>query len=384
MREVYVLGVGQSAFGKFPDRSVNELGASAARAALRDAGVGARELQVAYTSRLFAELITGQTVLKDIGVVDIEMINVENACAGGSTAVRALFKDIAAGYCEIGIALGVESMTTSPVAGRLIPPASDDLDGQLGMTVPVVFALQAKRLMVTHGATAADFAQVSVKAHDFGALNPFAQYRKRLTVQEVLASRMVADPITLLECCPNTDGAAATILCSGEALRRLGANGHRSVKVLASVLLSGDYFRKKEDLTSMQVGAKVGRLAYEQAGLGPEDLDVVELHDAFASEEILHYEDLGLCRHGDGIALLRSGVTSRGGRLPVNPSGGLLSLGHPLSASGVRNFCEIVLQLRGEAGERQVPDARIGLAQMIGGAATGLEAGAACIHILAA
>jgi benzoylsuccinyl-CoA thiolase BbsB subunit len=384
MRDVYVLGVGQSPFGKFPDRSVNELGASAALAALRDAGIGARNLEAAYTSRLYAELITGQTVLKDIGVVDIEMINVENACAGGSTAVRALYKDIAAGYCDVGIALGVESMTTSPVAGRLIAPASDDLDGQLGMMVPVVFALQAKRLMETHGATAADFAQVSVKAHDFGALNPFAQYRKRLTVEEVLASRMVADPITVLQCCPNTDGAAAAILCSGDALRRLGGHGHRPVKILASVLLSGDYFRKKDDLTSMQVGAKAARRAYEQAGLGPEDLDVVELHDAFASEEILHYEDLGLCPRGDGVALLHSGATSLGGRLPVNPSGGLLSLGHPLSASGVRNVCEIVVQLRGEAGERQVPDARIGLAQMIGGAATGLESGAACIHILAA
>ena len=281
MREVYVLGVGQSAFGKFPERSVNELGASAALAAIHDAGIGARDLQTAYTSRLYAELITGQTVLKDIGVVAIEMINVENACAGGSTAVRALYKDIAAGYCDVGIALGVESMTTSPVAGRLIPPASDDLDGQLGLVVPVVFALQAKRLMVTHGATGADFAQVSVKAHDFGALNPFAQYRKRVTVEQVLASRMVADPITLLQCCPNTDGAAAAILCSGEALRRFGAHGHRPVKILASALLSGDYFRKKDDLTSMQVGAKAARLAYEQAGLGPEDLDVVEVHDAF-------------------------------------------------------------------------------------------------------
>jgi len=193
----------------------------------------------------------------------------------------------------------------------------------------------------------------------------------------------VADPITLLQCCPNTDGAAAVVLCSGEALRGFGGNGHHPVKIVASALLSGDYFRKKDDLTSMQMGAKAARLAYEQAGLGPEDLDVVEVHDAFASEEILHYEDLGLCARGDGVQLLRSGATSPGGRLPVNPSGGLLSLGHPLSASGVRNVCEIVLQLRGEAGERQVSGARIGLAQMIGGAATGLESGAACVHILA-
>lgn len=381
MKPVVVLGIGQSRFGKFPQRTIADLGSQAVRAALSDATLAPSQLQIAYASRLYADMITGQTVLKEVGVTRIEMVNVENACAGGATAVRALWKDIAAGYCDVGIALGVESMTTSPVAGKLIPPSRDDLDGMLGMTMPVLFALQAKRLMHTHGATCEDFAQVSVKAHGFGALNPMAQYRKRFSVEEVLASRTIADPITLLQCCPNTDGAAAVILCSEAFAARHGGRA-RNPRIVASVLVSGDYAYKKDDLTSMELGARAARQAYEQAGLGPEDLDLVELHDAFASEELVHYEDLGLCARGDAVALLRSGATSLGGRIPVNPSGGLLSLGHPLSASGVRNICEITQQLRGEAGERQIPGARVGLAQMLGGAATGLETGAATIHIM--
>lgn len=380
MREVVVLGIGQSEFGKFPERSIGQLGAAAALAAISDAGIEVAQIQTAFSSRLYADMITGQTIFKEIGLTRIEMVNVENACAGGATAVRSLYKDIAAGYCDVGIALGVESMTTSPVAGKLIPPSRDDLDGQMGLMMPVVFALQAKRLMETHGATPEDFARVSVKAHDFGALNPKAQYRKRFTVEEVLASRMIVDPITLLQCCPNTDGAAAVVLCSADFAKKYT---NRPVKIIGSSLVSGDYFYKKTDLTSMELGTRAARLAYEQAGVGPEDLDVVELHDAFASEEIIHYEDLGLCPRGDGVGLLRSGATSPGGRIPVNPSGGLLSLGHPLSASGVRTLCEITQQLRGQAGERQVAGAKVGLAQMLGGSATGLETGAASVHILA-
>jgi benzoylsuccinyl-CoA thiolase BbsB subunit len=379
MRDVVVLGVGQSRFGKFPEVSMETLGVEAATEAIRDAGVRADRIRTAYTSRLYSEMITGQVVFRNMGITGIEMINVENACAGGITAVHALWKDIAAGYCDLGIALGVESMTTSPIAGKLIPPAKDDLDGQLGQSMPVVFALQARRLMETHGATEEDFALVSVKNHDAGALNPRAQYRKRFTVEQVLASRPVADPIRLLECCPNTDGAAAVVLCSAEVARRYTS---RPVRIAASALRSGDYFYKKQDLTSFELGGRTADAAYEASGVDPADLNVVELHDAFASEEIVHYEDLRLAPRGEGVKLLREGATALGGRVPVNPSGGLLSLGHPLSASGVRVVGEIALQLRGDAGARQVPGARVGLAQMLGGSASGLETGACGIQIL--
>lgn len=379
MRDVFVLGVGQSQFGKMPDRSIGSLGREAAMAAITDAGIPAREIEVAYGSRLYADMITAQTVLKEAGITRIEMMSIENACAGGASAVRALWKDIAAGFYDVGIVVGVESMTTSPVAGKLIPPAKDDLEGQLGSAMPVTFALMANRLMATHGARPEDFAQISVKAHDFGALNPMAQYRKRFTVEEVLASRAVVDPITLLQCCPNTDGAAAVILCSEAYARRYT---RQPIRIMASVLQSGDYFHRKSDLTSFEVGARTAAKAYEMAGVDPRDLNLVEIHDAFTAEELVHYEDLQLCARGDAVGLLRSGATSPGGRIPVNPSGGLLSLGHPLSSSGVRNIGEIALHLRGEAGERQIPGAKLGLAQMLGGNATGLETGACSVHIL--
>ncbi|MCW5745274.1 MAG: thiolase family protein [Alphaproteobacteria bacterium] len=380
MRDVAVIGIGTSQFGKFPDRPFHTLGAEAVRKALSDAAIAPARIQVAYGSRIFLDQITAQVVLRDVGIAGIEMINVENACAGGATAVRCLWKDIATGVYDIGLAFGVESMTTSPIAGKLIAQGEDDIDAKLGSNMPVVFALMAKRLMETHGATAADFAQVSVKSHQAAALNPAAQYRKTLTVGEVLESRLIADPITLLQCCPNTDGAAAVVMCPLDMARTLGG---RPVRVLASVLQSSDYFFRKRDLTSFDAGRSAAARAYEMAGLGPEDLDVVELHDAFAPEELVHYEDLGLCRPGDSVALLRSGATSLGGRVPVNPSGGLLSLGHPLSASGVRTVCDVVQQLRGEAGPRQKEGARIGLAQMLGGNVNGLEMGAAAIHIMA-
>lgn len=379
MRDVFVIGAGQSDFGKSPERSIADLGRQAALAAIADAGISPADLQSVFSSRVYDAMITSQSIMKEIGVTRIEMVNVENACAGGSTAVRSLYKDIAAGFVDIGIAIGVESMTTSPIAGKLIPPAKDDLDGQLGMSMPVLFALQAKRLMETHGATAEDFAQVSVKAHDFGALNPRAQYRRRFSIEEVLGSRMIADPITLLQCCPNTDGAAAVVMASAEVAKKFSG---MPVRIAGSSLVSGDYDFRRDDITSMELGVRAAQLAYEQAGVSPADVDVVELHDAFASEELIHYEDLGLCARGEGIELLRSGATSLGGRIPVNPSGGLLSLGHPLAASGVRVIVDIANQLRGRAGNSQVPGAKVGLAQMLGGVATGLDAGAASVHIL--
>ncbi|HEX7738658.1 MAG TPA: thiolase family protein [Marmoricola sp.] len=379
MRDVFVVGVGQSDFGKTPDRSAVQMGAQAAREAIADAGIKPTDLQGVFSSRVYDAMVTSQTIMKDLGVTRIEMVNVENACAGGGTAVRSLYKDIAAGFIDVGIAIGVESMTTSPIAGKLIPPGKEDLDGQLGMSMPVLFALQAQRLMETHGATREDFAQVSVKAHDFGALNPRAQYKKRLTVEEVLGSRMIADPITLLQCCPNTDGAAAVVMASEEWAKKYA---EVPVRIAGSALVSGDYDFRRDDLTTLALGSRAAQLAYEQAGISPSDIDVVELHDAFASEEIVAYEDLGLCERGEGVGMLRSGATSAGGRVPVNPSGGLLSLGHPLAASGVRVMCNVTDQLRGRAGAAQVPGARVGLAQMLGGVVSGLDAAAASVHVL--
>ena len=381
MREVAVIGIGQSEFGKFPDRTAAQLGGEAVSAALTDCGISPRDIQVAYAARSYDANCTAQGVLKEVGISALEMINVENACAGGATAFRGVWKEIADGRYDIGIAIGVESMTTSPIAGKLIPPEKDDLDGLLGLTMPAMFGMVARRQMEEYGATAEDFAMVSVKNHDHGCLNPKAQYKKKFTVEEILNSRMICDPITLLMCCPNTDGAAAAILCSMDVARKYTTH---PIKVIASTLLTGSYKYLQDDISVSLVGRKTAEMAYEMAGVDPKDIDLVEMHDAFANEEILRYEDLGLCAQGEGINLLRSGATKIGGRIPVNPSGGLLSLGHPLAASGVRTVCETVLHLRGQAGERQTPNARVGLAHMLGGLVTGLEHGVtASIHILA-
>lgn len=381
MREVAVIGVGQSEFGKFPWRSAASLGAEAVNAALADCAISPKAIQVAYCARAYDANCTAQGILKEVGIRNIEMINVENACAGGATSFRGVWKEIADGRYDIGIAMGVESMTTSAIAGKLIPPEKDDLDGHLGMTMPAMFGMVARRQMEQYGATPEDFAQVSVKNHNNGCLNPQAQYKKQFTLEEVLNSRMICDPITLLMCCPNTDGAAAAILCSMDVARKYTT---KPIRVLASALCSADYKYAQEDICASPVGVKVGKLAYEMAGVEPKDIDLVEMHDAFANEEILRYEDLMLCKPGEGVELLRSGATSIGGRVPVNPSGGLLALGHPLSASGVRVVCEVVLHLRGQAGARQTPNAKVGLAQMLGGLVTNLEHGSvAGIHILA-
>jgi benzoylsuccinyl-CoA thiolase BbsB subunit len=381
MREVAVIGVGQSVFGKFPQKTASALGAEAVSAALNDAGIPPKDIQVAYASRLYNVWCTAQDVSKEVGIRNIEMVNVENTCAGGSTAFRGVWKEVANGQYDVGIAIGVESMTTSPVASKLISPEKNDLDGHLGMTMPAIFAMVARRQMEEHGATMEDFAQVSVKNHRHACLNPQAQYKKEFTVEEVLNSRMICEPITLLMCCPNTDGAAAAILCSMDAARKYTA---KPIRVLASTLLSGDYKEFQNDITVSPLLEKISQMAYEMAGCGPEDIDLVEMHDAFANEEILRYEDLGLCKRGKGLDLLRSGGTKIGGKIPVNPSGGLLSLGHPLSASGIRTICEIVLHLRNQAGARQTPNAKVGLAHMHGGVVAGMEHGiVAGIHILA-
>ena len=381
MREVAVIGVGQSIFGKFPERSIFELGREAVWAALKDANVSPRDIQVAYLSRLYLNesMVNAQNVLADVGIKHIEMVNCENACAGGSTAFRGVWKDIASGFYDVGIAIGMESMTTSPIAHKLIPPGEEDLEGQLGLTMPALFGILAHRYMGQYGATREDFARVSVKNHHHGCLNPLSQYHKEFTIEEILGSRMICDPITLLQCCPNTDGAAAVVLCSMDKARRYTGT---PIKVAANVLLSGNYKYLQDDMLSSDIGSKAANMAYEMAGIGPEDIDFVELHDAFAPEEPLRYEELGLCPQGEGIRLLNSGATGLGGRIPVNPSGGLLSLGHPLSASGARQIAELAWQLRGQAGERQVPDAKVGLAHMLGGSVPLLDGGACGITIL--
>ena len=232
--------------------------------------------------------------------------------------------------------------------------------------------------MYEYGTTLEQFAKISVKNHHNGCLNPYSQYQKELTIEEILNSRMIAEPITLLQCCPNSDGASAVILCSNSVAGRFTS---KPIKVAASVLKSGDYLHHWIDATFSDMSYKSAKEAYEMAGCGPEDIDVIELHDAFTVSELMHYEDLCLCAKGDGGILLDSGATQINGKIPVNPSGGLLSKGHPLSATGIAQIVEILWQLKGTAGNRQVENCRVGLAHVIGGSVSSLESGSVGIHI---
>jgi len=379
MREVAIIGVGSTVFGKLPEKTPDELGGEAALAALTDAGVAPKDIQFGYCANLYGGMVIGQAVLREAGVTDIELTNVENACTGGATALRKAWWDIASGLYDIGIAIGVESMTTSPIAGKLITPAKGDITGELGMNMVARFALTQRRYMHMFNISLEQIAKVSVKNHHHGCLNPYSQYKKELTIEEIINSKPICEPITLLQCCPATDGAAAVVLASGDLAKKYTS---QPVIIAASSLKSGDYSFLWEDMTFSDMTYKCTNEAYEMAGLGPEDVDVCELHDAFAVNELQHYVELGFCQRGEEIRLLEDGVTEIGGKLPVNTSGGLLSKGHPISASGVAQIAELVWQLRGQADQRQVTNAKVGLAHVIGGEVTGLESGAVSVHIL--
>jgi len=379
MRDVAVIGVGMSLFGKQPQRSLADLGAEASRAAIRDASVNPKDIQVCYCAN-YAHVIwcLAQEIGAQVGVTNIEMVNVENACAGGSTALRGVWYAIATGLYDIGLVIGVEQITTSSLAGRLLT-SETDLEGSIGLSMPARAALRMRRHMAEYGSTAEQFAQISVKNHLHGCLNPYAQYQKRFTLEEVLNSRMIAEPLTLYECCPNSDGAAAAILCAQDKVSRYTS---KPVWIKASVLKSPTYLALEKDICRSYLTEQCAQEAYEQAGIGPEEVDLVELHDAFASTELYLYEELGLCPTGEGGRLVDEGATALGGRIPVNPSGGLLSQGHPLSASGVRQVCEITWHLSDQAGKRQVHGTKVALAHMEGGIVAGLGSGACSIHIL--
>ncbi len=376
MRDVYVLGIGQTIFGKHDSLTVNDLGAAATLAAVKDAGISPKEFQVAYCGTMFSPPTPVQSILFRLGADRIPMYTVENACASGSSAVHLLFQEVALGVRDVGIALGVESLSAfNRKFGKGLLAIEGDLQGKLALTMPSFFAKLCNRLMEKRGATIEDICYPSVKNHKAGMKNPYSQYKTEVTVESIMASPMIADPITVLQCCPQSDGAAAVILCSEEYYKQHNKKAHRPpVRIAGSVISVSGAEDVSYDPLAMQVVIKGAKDACEMAGVDPQkDIDVVELHDAFSGEELAAYEMLGLCEPGEGVAFARSRAVELGGRCPVNPSGGLLSMGHPLGASGVRVVNDIARQLWGEAGVNQVEGARVGLAQMLGGVLTGIE-----------
>lgn len=395
MREVIVAGVGVHSFGRFLDKSLKELGRVAIMSALDDAGLSPKDIQVAYFANAYGglilgqESIRGQTVLLHAGISEIPVINVENACASGSTAFREAWLGVASGLYDIALALGVEKLycDNTPKTMAAIATSSDtEVVGGTGWSFPTWYALNTRMYMKEYGATQEHFARIVVKNTKNGSLNPHAQFRRPLTVEEVLSSREICYPLTLYMCSAIGDGAAAAILCSKEIAMKHARKP--MVAVVASALVSAA-FRNKPERPSVagSAGQRAANLAYEQAGVGPKDIDVIEVHDAFAPSELQAYEELGLCGEGEAIGLIEEGKTEIRGEIPVNPSGGLMSKGHPVGATGLAQIAEIVWQLRGEAGPRQVEGRNkrmgpiLGLTHNGGGTLEG-DAAAMAVHIL--
>lgn len=387
MRKVAITGVGMTPFGKFLERNVKSLCEEAVREALNDAGVTADDVDAVYFGNAAGgtvngqEMIRSQAALRNTGLAGKPMFNVENACASSSSAFHLAWSAVASGQHETALVVGVEKLSHEDKAVSFGAFAGAvDIEEPLPATVGSgsgsifmdMYAAKARKWMDACGAVPEDFARVVVKSRRAASLNPYAQFRKETSVEEVLGSRMVSDPLTLFMCSSIGDGAAVIFLCSEDYAKKL-ANKPVYVRAcsIVSAIPGGDEI----------VAVRAGKKAYEESGIGPEDIHVAELHDASAPAELIHYENLGFCAPGDAPKLIRSGDTDIGGRISVNPSGGLLSRGHPLGATGAAQLIELTWQLRGQAGNRQRPDAKVALAENNGGQLAG-DSAVALVTIL--
>lgn len=370
---VHVVGIGLHPYQRRSDTTYVKLGLTAARAALADAGVAWTDVETAYTGTALLGMGSSRIMLSRLGSTGIPMAQVENASASGSTAVAQAALDVASGRTDVALAMGLDK----PRGGLSVGPGEAGIKNLEGGTIAPFthFALLASEYMHHHGVSAEQVAWVAVKNHRNGANNPYAQRQKVRTIDEVMAEP-ISGSLTRLQCCPVGEGAAAVVLASDDGIERLGLDRSRSVRILASVT-------KSERLYGPGVGidaaltAETAAAAFEQAGVEPTELDVLEVHDAFSIEELLYTEALGLCGPGEAASLVRSGRFDIGGRCAVSPSGGLLAMGHPIGPTGAGQVVEVTRQLRGEAGHRQQPGARLGMAHMVG-------VGAICVvHVLA-
>jgi acetyl-CoA acetyltransferase len=378
-KDVYISGAAMTAFGR-NGISMQDLAQAAVSGALKDSGTPTDRIEAIYASNVYGGMVLGQVLMRDLGITGPALYNVENACASGATAVHLACQALQLGMYETVVVFGVEALTQ--LGGGTIPLQRNDYKTELyaaqGMTLPTVYAMRGTRYLYERGEGPEILARVAVKNRANGVLNPLAQQRTAVSLEEVLGSRPVAEPLTLLQCCPSmVDGAAAVILTT-----RKPTQHSRSVRVLASAIQSGHQELGCDDILDAEITARTASRAYEQAGVDPRDVNMVELHDAFTIAELLYYEALQLAKPGEGAALLRDGHTALGGRVPVNPSGGLLAKGHPLGATGVAQMVEVVWQLQGRADGRQIENAKIGLTQCTGGGIAGVDHAASAVHIL--
>jgi acetyl-CoA acetyltransferase len=403
MRNVAMIGAGMTRFAKYPERGLKDLSHEAVSAALDAAGIDKKALQIAVVGNAAAGLTTGQeciraqVILRAMGIDKIPMVNTENACASSSTALQVAWLYVASGMYDVALALGVEKMYTTDksramatfsagvdveelrqIMEQLKPPSEQRAGAESGAgrsrsLFMDIYAAGARAHMAKYGTTKEQFARIAVKNHNNGSLNPHAQYRERYTIEEILDSPLISEPLTRLMCAPIGDGAAAAVLTSEEFARQ---HTTAPVWIRGSALVSGSDTRSNGDGTA----ARAARQAFEMAGMSIDDIGLMEVHDASAPAELLLYEDLGLCKPGDGGRLIDAGDTEIDGRFPVNTSGGLLAKGHPVGATGLAQAFEIWLQLRGLAGDRQVKGAKAGLTHNGGGMVRG-EAAATTVHV---
>lgn len=403
MRQVAIVGAGMTRFAKHIDRSMKDLTREAVEACLDSSGVNKNRLEAAAVGNAMAGLLTGQecirgqVVLRDMGIGGIPVINTENACASAGTAFHLAWLYVASGMYDTVLAVGMEKLfhrdksrsfaalgsaidvelMEHTVATMNEATADNGVDAGAGKSRSLFmdfYAQLARDHMDTYGTTKEHYAKIAAKNHTHGSLNPRAQFQTPRSPEEVLAAPLIADPLTRLMCSPIGDGAAAVVLTSADTAKQYTS---QPVYIRASALGSGQDHQPHEP----GISQRAAHTAYEAAGIGPQDLDVAEIHDASAPAELMLYEELGLCPAGDGGRLIDEGVTALGGRLPVNPSGGLLAKGHPVGATGVAQIAEIFWQLRGQAGKRQVAGAKVGLTENGGGMLRG-EAAAVAVHIL--
>lgn len=382
MRDVAIVGVGMTRFGKLVGRSLVDLANEASRDALADAGITPSQVQTFYLGNFAGEVLTGQATLaamvaRTIGLQNIPATKVEGACASAGIALRHAYLAVASGAVDVAMAVGAEKMSAAdtPTVTRALAGASDyERDAAPGLSFPGFFALVARRHAHQYGTTRDQMAAVPVKSHDYGTHNPKAYLRKTANLEDVLASKPITEPLTMFECSPISDGAAAAIVVP---LERASEFTSHPIRVLASIQTLGiTSITDMDDLTVFPCTVEAARQAYQMAGVGPQDIDVCELHDCFSIAEIVDAEDLGFFKKGEGGPAVEAGATRIGGQIPINPSGGLLSRGHPVGATGLAQVYEIVQQLRGTAAN-QVPGAEIGLAHNLGGSGA-----VASIHIL--
>lgn len=410
MEEVYVVGVGMTPFGRLLDTDIKTMVQKATEDALADAGVRKEDIEAAFFANASQghmegqHMIRGQVALRSMGIGGIPVVNVENACASGSSAFSLAVNHLRAGAGDVALAVGAEKMFSkdkermfsvfdsawdvadAPRIRKRLLQLGEGVDVPEGTTSPKpysvfmdVYAAFSRSHMARFGTTQRQLAAVSAKNHQHSVHNSFSQYQQAYSVEDVLAAPPITYPLTLPMCSPVSDGGAAAVLCTKAGLKRLNIDPKRAIRVLASVVHTG--IDREASEFDRHCTVLAARRAYEQAGVGPADVSVAEVHDATAMGEIIQVENLGFCEFGDGGPMAERGETTIGGRIPVNPSGGLESKGHPVGATGIAQIYELVAQLRGEAGPRQVNGARIALAEN-GGGLHGIEEAVACVTIL--